>query len=180
LYVNFDKAMNLAYALFVFCDSMRAFCRVVACRRLQRWYKKGWPLYKGRLIYLVEKENKEKEEAYRAGEQDRINAVEANIEKAKQEEEVLQNNNSSSSPTNDSRVGLEEPIIAATLESSTSNEGDVENDNSSPNNDIGVEDEQPIIITKTTDNLEERVSPRVSPRLKFDDAISLDQKINME
>jgi len=45
-WVDLDKAMALAYPLFVYSDSMRAFSHVRAARLIQRWFKAGtWPPY---------------------------------------------------------------------------------------------------------------------------------------
>ena len=55
--VDLDKAMALAYPLFVYSDSMRAFSIVRAARLIQRWFKAGaWPPYNR------EKEDEEEEE----------------------------------------------------------------------------------------------------------------------
>ena len=45
--VDIDQAMDLAYQLFVYSDSMRAFSRVRAARCLQRWYYKFFKIKGG-------------------------------------------------------------------------------------------------------------------------------------
>lgn len=44
--LDFDEACEMAYPLFVYSDSMRAFSQVRGARTIQRWFRSGpWPPY---------------------------------------------------------------------------------------------------------------------------------------
>jgi hypothetical protein len=70
--VDVDEAIALAYPLFVYSDSMRAFSHVRAARIIQRWFKTGvWPPYNREKleedVVAVAAEGGEEEEAAAMG-----------------------------------------------------------------------------------------------------------------